>query len=135
MAMGALLHEVTNKVVSDLVDRDLDLDHLRALTSQYIHPEERLDLVKVQFHTPALRARTLADHEAIVSALAARDADGARKAMRRHLERVAREFQRRWDEPGGGSGENARARPTARARPKSTSHRAQRRIHEEEVAP
>ena len=91
--------------------------------------------IEVHFHTAALRAKTLADHEAIVNALAARDADGARKAMRRHLERVAREFQRRWDEPGGGSGENARARPTARARPKSTRHRALRRIHEEEAAP
>ena len=27
-----------------------------------------------------------------------RDADGAREAMHRHLRRVAREFQRRWDE-------------------------------------
>src|SRR6185369_11280616 len=80
--------------------------------------------IEVHFHTAALRAKTLADHEAIVAALAARDADGARKAMRRHLERVAREFQRRWDEPGGGSGGNASARGTARARPKSTRHRA-----------
>jgi len=46
----------------------------------------------------ALRAKTLADHEAIVAALAVRDPDGARKAMHRHLERVVREFQRRWDE-------------------------------------
>ena len=84
--------------------------------------------IEVHFHTAALRAKTLADHEAIVAALAARDADGARKAMHRHLERVAREFQRRWDEPGGGSGGNARAHGTARARPKSTRHRAIRRI-------
>jgi DNA-binding FadR family transcriptional regulator len=49
------------------------------------------------FHTPALREKTLADHEAIVAALAAHDARGARDAMRRHLSRVAREFQRRID--------------------------------------
>ncbi len=91
--------------------------------------------IEVHFHTAALRAKTLADHEAIVAALAARDADGARNAMHHHLERVAREFQRRWDEPSGGSGDNARARTTARAQPKSTRHRALRRIHEEEAAP
>ncbi len=49
------------------------------------------------FHTAALRAKTLADHEAIVTALEARDPDAARGAMRQHLARVAREFQRRWD--------------------------------------
>jgi GntR family transcriptional regulator, uxu operon transcriptional repressor len=49
------------------------------------------------FHTPALREKTLTDHEAIVAALAAHDARGARDAMRRHLSRVAEEFQRRID--------------------------------------
>lgn len=49
------------------------------------------------FHTAALRAKALADHEAIVAALAARDPVAARKAMRQHLARVAREFQRGWD--------------------------------------
>ena len=53
--------------------------------------------IEVHFHTPALRAKTLTDHEAIVAALEAHDADGAREAMHRHLRRVAREFQRRWD--------------------------------------
>jgi DNA-binding FadR family transcriptional regulator len=46
------------------------------------------------FHTPALRKKTLADHEAILAALVARDAAAARTAMRRHLARVAEEFQR-----------------------------------------
>jgi len=49
------------------------------------------------FHTPALREMTLADHAAIVEALAAHDPGGARDAMRRHLSRVAHEFQRRID--------------------------------------
>ena len=53
--------------------------------------------IEEHFHTPALRAKTLTDHEAIVSALEAHDADAARVAMQRHLARVAREFQRRWD--------------------------------------
>lgn len=53
--------------------------------------------IEAYFHTPALRAKTLTDHEAIVAALEGHDADGARDAMHRHLRRVAREFQRRWD--------------------------------------
>ena len=51
------------------------------------------------FHTRALREKTLADHEAIVTALAAHDARGARDAMHRHLSRVAQEFQRRIGRP------------------------------------
>ena len=53
--------------------------------------------IEEHFHTPALRARTLTDHEAIVAAIEARDPAAARIAMQRHLARVAREFQRRWD--------------------------------------
>lgn len=48
------------------------------------------------FETPALRAATLRDHKAIVDAIAARDAAAARRAMRDHLARVAREFTRGW---------------------------------------
>lgn len=55
------------------------------------------------FHTPALRAKTLLDHEAIVSAIAAQDPDNAREAMRHHLSRVAREFRRRIDVVQGGA--------------------------------
>ena len=64
------------------------------------------------FHTRALREKTLADHEAIVSALAAHDARGARDAMRRHLSRVAQEFQRRIDDqPDARSGGTGRSAP------------------------
>ncbi|MEP6657190.1 MAG: FadR/GntR family transcriptional regulator [Betaproteobacteria bacterium] len=52
---------------------------------------------EAHFHTPALRAKTLLDHEAVVTAIEAQDADAARAAMRHHLSRVAREFQRRID--------------------------------------
>ena len=55
--------------------------------------------IEEHFHTPALRAKTLTDHESIVAAIAARDAAGARAAMHRHLHRVEREFQRRIDDP------------------------------------
>ncbi|WYX22195.1 FCD domain-containing protein [Achromobacter xylosoxidans] len=36
------------------------------------------------------------DHQRIFSALVARDADGARQAMRNHLERVIGEFAQGW---------------------------------------
>jgi GntR family transcriptional regulator, uxu operon transcriptional repressor len=46
------------------------------------------------FHTEALAQRTIHDHAAILAALVAKDADGARAAMHRHIGRVVREFQR-----------------------------------------
>lgn len=68
--------------------------------------------IEEHFHTPALREKTLSDHGAIIAALAARDSDGARAAMHRHLARVEREFQRKWDAiaPRGGARVPARAR-------------------------
>src|SRR5688500_11566042 len=56
--------------------------------------------IEAHFHTPALRARTLEDHGAIIAALEAHDADAARAAMHRHLARVIREFQRQVEGPG-----------------------------------
>ena len=78
--------------------------------------------IETHFHTPALRARTLEDHGAIIAALEAHDADAARAAMHRHLARVIREFQRQVEGPGAPSG-------TASGRRKSAT-RASRRIHE-----
>jgi GntR family transcriptional regulator, transcriptional repressor for pyruvate dehydrogenase complex len=49
------------------------------------------------FQTGELRAAALRDHRAILAALEARDARGARAAMRKHLERVDREFNRGWE--------------------------------------
>ena len=46
------------------------------------------------FHTKALARRTIQDHAAILAAIVAQDADAARAAMHRHLDRVVREFQR-----------------------------------------
>ena len=46
------------------------------------------------FHTNDLAHKTIRDHAAILSAIAAHDSDGARAAMHRHLARVVREFQR-----------------------------------------
>jgi GntR family transcriptional regulator, uxu operon transcriptional repressor len=60
--------------------------------------------IEKHFHTTALREKTLADHAAIVAALAAHDSDAARAAMHRHLARVEREFQRKWDAIVPGTG-------------------------------
>lgn len=49
------------------------------------------------FQTPELRVAVYRDHCAILNALEAKDARGARAAMREHLERVDREFSRGWD--------------------------------------
>ena len=46
------------------------------------------------FHTAELARQTIRDHAAIVRAIAAHDATGARAAMRRHLARVVHEFER-----------------------------------------
>lgn len=48
------------------------------------------------FQTPELRAAVLRDHRTIFEALEARDPRVARSSIRRHLERVNREFIRGW---------------------------------------
>ena len=46
--------------------------------------------------TDGVRARSIADHERILKALADRDSAGARDAMQKHLDRVAKEYERDW---------------------------------------
>ena len=72
--------------------------------------------IEQHFHTPALREKTLSDHAAIVAALAARDSAAARTAMHRHLARVEREFQKKWDAIVPATGTRSAARRTAGAR-------------------
>ena len=64
--------------------------------------------IEAYFHTRKIREATLVDHTAIIDAIERRDAAAARDAMHKHLARVEREFQRRWDDivpgvtfPGG----------------------------------
>ncbi|MBK8741497.1 MAG: FadR family transcriptional regulator [Betaproteobacteria bacterium] len=52
--------------------------------------------IEKHFHTPALLRQSVDDHQAIIRAISARDAPGARRAMRSHLNRVSREFARGW---------------------------------------
>jgi GntR family transcriptional regulator, uxu operon transcriptional repressor len=63
------------------------------------------------FHTSDLAKQTIRDHAAILRAVAAGDAAGARKAMHRHLSRVIKEFQRGID--GTALVEQTAARPPA----------------------
>jgi DNA-binding FadR family transcriptional regulator len=70
------------------------------------------------FHTADLALKTIEDHDAIVGAIAAHDADAARAAMHRHLSRVAREFQRGVDGSGRGATVRKALSPRAAARPK-----------------
>jgi DNA-binding FadR family transcriptional regulator len=77
------------------------------------------------FETPALRAATLRDHRTVLEAIEARDPEGARQAMRRHLARVGREFTRGWElrqqdrkEPRAGA--RRRARPSAARKARGT---------------
>jgi GntR family uxuAB operon transcriptional repressor len=72
--------------------------------------------IEEHFHTPTLREKTLSDHATIVAALAARDSDAARAAMHRHLARVEREFQRKWDAIAPRASPRAGGQGTARTR-------------------
>lgn len=72
--------------------------------------------IEEHFHTAALREKTLSDHAAIVAALAARDGAAARAAMHRHLARVEREFQRKWDSIVPGTAKRGSPRRSAGAR-------------------
>ena len=75
------------------------------------------------FHTAELALKTIEDHDAIVGAIAARDAQGARSAMHRHLSRVEREFQRGVD----GSRRATTPRKTVRARTAAKPRQARAR--------
>jgi GntR family uxuAB operon transcriptional repressor len=54
------------------------------------------DKIEEHFHSPTLRAASQEDHQRIFAAIMARDASGARDAMRAHLSRVIVEFTQAW---------------------------------------
>jgi GntR family uxuAB operon transcriptional repressor len=60
------------------------------------------------FQTPALKNATVRDHRLVYKAIESHDPRGARAAMHRHLQRVAREFEsfelfKQREQKGGGS--------------------------------
>jgi DNA-binding FadR family transcriptional regulator len=77
--------------------------------------------------TDGVRARSIADHERILKALVGRDPAGAKLAMQKHLDRVAREYERDWplvasELAGAINGRRPAARP-----PRVAKRRAARR--------
>ena len=73
-------------------------------------------LMEQHFQTPALQAASVADHRAILQALAAHDPREARNAMRAHLKRVDSEFARGWELVKGRETAAPGARPSRAAR-------------------
>ncbi len=65
------------------------------------------------FQTPALRSATVKDHRAICKAIEAHDAGKARAAMHRHLQRVAHEFEKGFEQHR--QGREKKAAPARRA--------------------
>jgi DNA-binding FadR family transcriptional regulator len=106
-AVTAMQRNQRQKRDADAADRDFHLGiakaaHNSALVSvvQTLWDQGRGAIWKRMehhFQTPELRAAALRDHRAILDALEARDARGARTAMRQHLERVDREFSSGWE--------------------------------------
>jgi GntR family uxuAB operon transcriptional repressor len=81
--------------------------------------EQRAELwgrLQQHFHTPELARKTIRDHLAILSAIAARDAAAARAAMHRHIGRVVREFQRGLEDHEQQARRGVRAPAARRAR-------------------
>ena len=73
-------------------------------------------LMEQHFQTPALQAASVADHRAILQALAAHDPREARNARRAHLKRVDSEFARGWELVKGRETTASGARPSRAAR-------------------
>ena len=93
----------------EAVDRDFHLRIAKATGNSSLELvveglwNQRAELwgrLQQHFHTRDLALLTIRDHAAIAKAIAARDDDGARAAMHRHITRVAREFQRSIDVAG-----------------------------------
>jgi DNA-binding FadR family transcriptional regulator len=57
---------------------------------------EMWEKIEQHFHTPALREAAVEDHKKIFNALLAHDSPAAKDQMRKHIERVIREFAKAW---------------------------------------
>jgi GntR family transcriptional regulator, uxu operon transcriptional repressor len=98
---------VDNFAIREEADRDFHLRIAEATGNGSLELvvegmwEQRAELwgrLQQHFHTRELAQATVRDHAAIVKAIAAHDADGARAAMHRHMARVVKEFQRGLDD-------------------------------------
>ena len=102
-AVARMAEHVDDFAIREATDRDFHLGIARATGNSSLELvveglwNQRAELwgrMQRHFHTEALAQQTIRDHASILAAVAAGDADAARAAMRRHLGRVVREFQR-----------------------------------------
>ena len=105
-ALAAMREHMDDKLANESADR---LFHLRIaeatgnsvllqmVTGLWDHARGPLwSQMESHFHTTELRVASQEDHQRVFTALLARDAEGARTAMRAHLERVISEFAQAW---------------------------------------
>ena len=105
-ALTAMRDQMTDKAANAEADRRFHLCIaqstgnsvlLATVTSMWEQAQGPIwEKIEQHFHTQALRQASQADHQRIFGALVARDAQGARQAMRDHLERVIGEFAQGW---------------------------------------
>src|SRR6476660_1785724 len=107
-SVARMATNIDNFAAREAEDRDFHLRLAKATGNSSLELvveglwDQRAELwtrIQRHFHTKDLAERTIRDHAAIVSAVAAHNPEGARKAMHRHLARVAREFQRGVNKP------------------------------------
>ena len=105
-ALVAMREHMHDKAANEAADR---LFHLRIaestgnsvllqmVTALWDHTKAPIwSQMEMHFHTPALRQASQDDHQRIFTALLERNAQGARDAMRAHIERVIGEFAKAW---------------------------------------
>jgi DNA-binding FadR family transcriptional regulator len=118
--------QVDDFAAREAVDREFHLRIAKATGNSSLQLvveglwDQRAELwgrLQQHFHTHELALQTIRDHAAIAKAIAARDADGARVAMHRHISRVAREFQRGVDDKTQQPTAMRTRRPQSRPRP------------------
>jgi DNA-binding FadR family transcriptional regulator len=128
--LARMTEHVDDFAIREETDRDFHVGIAKATGNGSLEAvviglwDQRAELwsrLQMHFHTEALARQTIRDHAAILAAIAAHDADGARAAMHRHLARVIRWFQRSVNdapravrEQGGAAARKRRARAPAR---------------------
>ena len=71
---------------------------VQTLWDQRVGPLYRALETKLEY--PAMAAETIGEHQAVLAAILARDAAGARAAMRRHMDMTKKRYSQDWKEAG-----------------------------------